>query len=117
MLQVLVAAGTSDDVNARDNAGRTPLHYAARMGQAAAMEELVRSGAKPCIKDTDGKTPMYYVKGDSWNKPSLKKKVLNGGSGSTAASAVRRLIRVCTAAVDQRQQAIAYHPTASPVKP
>ena len=100
MLKILMAAGTAADLNAQDNAGRCPLHYAARMGQGAAMEELAKSGAKRGAKDADGKSPMHYAKGD-WKQPS-QKKILNGGPG-TAASAMRRLLRVCTAVVDQRQ--------------
>ena len=53
------------DVNARDNHGRTPLHYAGWIGQlfkfneqTSIVEKLLERGADPFLKDHDGKTAL-----------------------------------------------------------
>lgn len=51
------------DVNARDHRGRTPLHYAAAAGVAAAMHSLLRHGADIGARDDTGGTPLHYAKG------------------------------------------------------
>jgi hypothetical protein len=53
---MLVAAGT--DVDAVDSEGNTALHYAAMHANAALVHALLDSGAKPCLLDAQGDTPL-----------------------------------------------------------
>ena len=46
-----------DDINVRDDAGKTPLHTAAEFGNSPAAEVLLEEGADPCLLDDAGKTP------------------------------------------------------------
>lgn len=59
ILALLIDQGA--DVNAVSNFGETPLHLAARYGQAAHVKMLLEHGAKPGIKDNEGKTPMDHA--------------------------------------------------------
>lgn len=45
------------DVNAVDKKGDTPLHVAVREGSFRAIEELLKKGANPTLKNKDGRTP------------------------------------------------------------
>ena len=62
VLSVFVAAGA--DVDARDSAGRTPLHRAV----AGAIAALRDAGADPNARDSRGSTPLHVVAG-SWRWP------------------------------------------------
>jgi len=46
------------DVNARDDAGSTPLHYAAHSGCLSLVKLLLKYGGDPRIKNNEGKTPL-----------------------------------------------------------
>ena len=46
------------DINARDENGATPLHWAARYGQKQIVELLINRGAKVNAKDNSGSTPL-----------------------------------------------------------
>ena len=52
----LIAAGT--DVNARDKDGNTPLHYAAKYGNAKVVNALIAAGAHVDARDHQGNTPL-----------------------------------------------------------
>jgi len=49
------------DINAKDNEGQTPLHYAARQGQIQAVEWLLKHGADVNPRDKNGKTPLGQI--------------------------------------------------------
>ena len=46
-----------DDINVRDDAGKTPLHTAAESINASVAEVLSKEGADPCLRDDHGMTP------------------------------------------------------------
>jgi ankyrin repeat protein len=50
------------DVNAVNDAGQTALHFAVRNGDAM-VRLLVEHGAKPDVKDRQGRTPIDYARG------------------------------------------------------
>lgn len=43
-------------VNCRDSDGRTPLHWAARLGESKAVKELLAAGADVTMQDNEGRT-------------------------------------------------------------
>ncbi|XP_071118291.1 ankyrin repeat domain-containing protein 65-like [Haliotis cracherodii] len=47
------------NVNAMDEYGRTPLHYATEFRQSDIMKLLLENGANPCFRDTKGMTPLH----------------------------------------------------------
>mmetsp|Transcript_40361 Transcript_40361/g.128263 ORF Transcript_40361/g.128263 Transcript_40361/m.128263 type:complete len:171 (-) Transcript_40361:41-553(-) len=49
------------DVDAKDELGRTPLHYVAESGEAAAGALLVECDATVNIADQDGNTPLHIT--------------------------------------------------------
>ena len=49
------------DVNARDEEGRAPLHYAALWGHKEFAELLIAKGADVNAKDEDDETPLGYA--------------------------------------------------------
>src|SRR5688572_14921177 len=57
-LAALLAAG--GDVEARDEAGRTPLMAAAAAGLGDALELLLAAGASPAARDPGGRTPLHH---------------------------------------------------------
>lgn len=64
IVQRLIKAGA--DVNAPNSTGSTPLHKALMQTASAtsnfsAAEALLRCGADPCIKDSDGEMPHYWA--------------------------------------------------------
>jgi ankyrin repeat protein len=46
------------DVNARNDTGSTPLHYAASSGCLSLVKLLLKYGGDPRIKNNEGKTPL-----------------------------------------------------------
>lgn len=46
---------------ASETCTRTPLHYAAKRGQLECVRLLLKYGANPNAKDSDGYTPIHYV--------------------------------------------------------
>ena len=48
-------------VNARDQNGQTPLHWAANKGHIRIVKMLVDGGAKTDVKDNTGWTPLEYA--------------------------------------------------------
>ncbi|WP_419906203.1 ankyrin repeat domain-containing protein [Hoeflea sp.] len=50
------------DPNARDEEGRTPLHWAAAFGTAETVTALLDAGADPNARDEDDETPFDFAK-------------------------------------------------------
>ena len=57
--EILITKGA--DVNARDDSGETPLHWAARSGQKEAVELLIAKGANISAKDSQGRTALGWA--------------------------------------------------------
>ena len=53
--------GTPLLVDARDKAGRTPMHLAAKFGRLARVQELIRVGGDPNASDRSMQTPLHYA--------------------------------------------------------
>jgi hypothetical protein len=59
IVQLLVARGS--DVNAQDESGRAPLHYAAHEGHLEIIQCLISQGASKDIADFDDDKPLYCI--------------------------------------------------------
>ena len=63
IFELLIAKGT--DVNTKDWAsGKTPLHYAAKIGQVDVAKLLIAKGAYVNVMDRDGVTPLREASGN-----------------------------------------------------
>ena len=51
----------SIDVNAKNEDGQTPLHFAARRGHTETVKYLVEKGADVNAKNKYGQTPLHYA--------------------------------------------------------
>lgn len=49
------------NLNIQDKEGKTPLHYAVKLGWAFPFYELLIHGADPNVRDNVGKTPLHYA--------------------------------------------------------
>ncbi len=58
VIRVLLKNGA--DINARDKAQQTPLHWAVQEGNKDTVEFLLQNGADRSIYDSEGKTPLDY---------------------------------------------------------
>ena len=66
------------DIGARDNQGRTPLHYAVEAGKLEIIKYLIERGADVNAADSHGRTPLHYaVKSD---RPDVVSLLLEKGS-------------------------------------
>ncbi len=65
LVKYLIRRGA--DINAIDNWGRTPLHYACEYGNLEIVQCLTANGAKINAKDIDGMTPLDCAKRYSFN--------------------------------------------------
>jgi len=66
-----LAAGA--DVNAKNRAENTPLHYAAVEGRKEIAELLIAKGADVNARDKYGGTPLHYAEGDKIsNNPKVE---------------------------------------------
>lgn len=59
LLDMLITKGA--DVDARDDAKRTPLHWASWLGQLYAVDNLLRHGASVNARDGQNRTPLHYA--------------------------------------------------------
>lgn len=59
VIRLLVEAKA--DVNVEDNSGSTPLHWAAKIGNAESVQELLHAGVDPNIVDNQGTTAMQVA--------------------------------------------------------
>ena len=59
VLRFFVEAGAN--VNARDDGGATPLHWAAMIATGDMISVLLDSGADPYARDKEGRTPLHWV--------------------------------------------------------
>ena len=57
ILKVLIKLGAK--INAQDDSGKTPLHWAALYAQGSVVTELLSQGAIPNIQDNEGRTPLH----------------------------------------------------------
>lgn len=62
LLKFLLATRRVADVNAKDSAGRTALHYA--VWDLGVLRVLLRGGADPCVADAEGMTPLHLAAKD-----------------------------------------------------
>ena len=56
---ILIKRGA--DVNARDNTGRTPLHFACQSGNINLVNMLIENGALVNERDNRGRTPLHFA--------------------------------------------------------
>ena len=64
VLSVFVTAGA--DVNARDTAGKTPLHRASASNLTEVISALLDEGADPTARDSHGSTPLHAAVASWW---------------------------------------------------
>jgi len=57
--QILISAGS--DMNAKDKAGRTPLHYSAGEGHKKFVKLLIFKGVDINAKESDERTPLDWA--------------------------------------------------------
>ncbi|KAK8140015.1 ankyrin repeat-containing domain protein [Apiospora sp. TS-2023a] len=53
-----IMLGCQDHLDAKDELGRTPLHYACRSGRPETVSLLLAAGADPRVEDDQGRTPL-----------------------------------------------------------
>lgn len=70
LIELLIAQGA--EVNLRNSEGRTALMYAARNGDAPAVNALLRSGASVNIADNNGETAVIKAATNSCNEETVK---------------------------------------------
>ncbi|KAI9805171.1 MAG: hypothetical protein M1825_001007 [Sarcosagium campestre] len=59
MVSLLIREGA--DVDAKDDAGRTPLHYAVICRNNSAIQPLLNAGASADATDYEGRTPLFFA--------------------------------------------------------
>ena len=74
-------------VDARDDAGRTPLHVAAHAGRRDAMRALVAAGADPNALDRD-RYDIVTIAAVANDVPTLRDALALGGSAATSPAAM-----------------------------
>jgi len=58
---ILIFLVAGEDVNKRDELGRTPLMYAARDGNLEKVKQLLKRGADVNLQDNNGRTALRYA--------------------------------------------------------
>jgi hypothetical protein len=64
-IDILVQNGC--EIDAPDEHGKTPLHYAAEFGKADAIDVFIDEGANLDAADDDGKTPLHLVRSPTFS--------------------------------------------------
>ena len=73
---LLIAKGAN--VNFKDYAGKTPLHWAAEFGNKDTVEMLIAKGADIKVKDYAGKTPLHRALYNTGNKDTAEILITKG---------------------------------------
>ncbi|KAG8014410.1 Oxysterol-binding protein-related protein 1 [Nibea albiflora] len=63
-LSKILSGKEAPDVHCRDSVGNTPLHCAAYRGQKQCIIKLLKSGASPCIKNSNDQTALDLARSD-----------------------------------------------------
>ena len=72
------------DPNIKDEAGRTPLYWAASEGHVDVVKLLLVYGADPTVEDKDGKTPLDLARAEGSSEVvSVIEEWLRRGGGSS----------------------------------
>ena len=58
LFKYLYNKGCSDDIEKKDNLGKTPLHYACENGNLVIIQFLIDKGASPAVVDNKNRTPL-----------------------------------------------------------
>nr|XP_046265225.1 oxysterol-binding protein-related protein 1-like isoform X2 [Scatophagus argus] len=64
VLSKMLSGKWAPDIHCRDSVGNTPLHCAAYRGQKQCIIKLLKSGASPTIKNSNGQTALDLVRSD-----------------------------------------------------
>ncbi|HXI85189.1 MAG TPA: ankyrin repeat domain-containing protein [Verrucomicrobiae bacterium] len=80
------------DVNASDEYGRTPLHYAVlnQLRGAEFVELLMAKGADPNAQDTDGSTPLHFAGENGWHNVAAVRALITHGADLNVKDKQRR---------------------------
>ncbi|HOY68404.1 MAG TPA: ankyrin repeat domain-containing protein [Candidatus Ozemobacteraceae bacterium] len=107
-LTELLASG-SDLVNSVDGNGLTPLHQAARLGNAAAADVLIRRGALVGARDAKGNTPLHLIAEatDTAEAVATGKRLISAGASVNAANHVGATPLHAVAVSDTSYEAVA----------
>ncbi|XP_027146083.1 oxysterol-binding protein-related protein 1 isoform X1 [Larimichthys crocea] len=63
-LSKMLSGKETPDIHCRDSVGNTPLHCAAYRGQKQCIIKLLKSGASPCIKNSNDQTALDLIRSD-----------------------------------------------------
>ncbi|GMV93780.1 MAG: hypothetical protein AMXMBFR82_35580 [Candidatus Hydrogenedentota bacterium] len=80
--------GQGENVNALDEEGKSPLHWAAANGHVGTVSALINAGADPGVRDDHGMTPFDYANanGHSQTADEIARAIGNEGSRPPSAS-------------------------------
>ncbi len=76
-----------EDINAQDNGGWSPLHFAAQEGDFEIAEILINSGANINLKDINGNTPLWVATMNSYHGGKVIHLLLEKGADPTQPNA------------------------------
>ena len=82
------------DLSATDPDGTTALHWAARVGDAQAIDVLLRAGAQASVANRYSVTPLSHSRRQHGDAPTLAR-LLDAGASIRSAETVSRRDRRC----------------------